>query len=225
MAVPLAGSHSAAADVEAPERAAAEAAALREESGLPRAVSFDVPSLSQYPELPTGCESVALTNALLALGFDLGKTEIAEAWLPQSDSDFVTAFLGDPHSVDGHSCMAPAIVRTAEAYLAAHGSNLEVEDLTGSSFKALLGEVAAGNPVVAWCTIGLEEPGEAYRIASDGDRTYRLYVNSHCVVVHGYDLEAGIVLVSDSLAGQVSYDLEAFVTRYYQIGAQAVAIG
>ncbi|MFR1639590.1 MAG: hypothetical protein ACLSVD_10725 [Eggerthellaceae bacterium] len=49
---------------------------------------------------------MALTNALLSLGFNLGKTDIADNWLPLGEDDFVTAFMGDPHSTDGHSCMA-----------------------------------------------------------------------------------------------------------------------
>ena len=189
-----------------------------------RSASLEVPALAQNPELPTGCESVALTNALLSLGFNLGKTDIADNWLPLSEDDFVTAFMGDPHSTDGHSCMAPAIVRTADAYLAAQGSSLEATDITGSSLDQVLDQVAGGNPVIAWCTIGLEPPGAAYRTARENGRTYRLYANSHCVVVSGYDLNEGLVLVSDSLAGQVSYDLRQFAARYYELGAQAVVI-
>ena len=118
-----------------------------------RSASLEVPALAQNPELPTGCESVALTNALLSLGFNLGKTDIADNWLPLSEDDFVTAFMGDPHSTDGHSCMAPAIVQTANAYLSAQGSPLEAFDLTGSTIEGVLDEVAAGNPVIVWCTI------------------------------------------------------------------------
>ncbi len=44
------------------------------------------------------------------------------------------------------------------------------------------------------------------------------------MVVSGYDLNEGLVLVSDSLAGQVSYDLQQFAVRYYELGAQAVVI-
>ena len=213
------------ADIDAEMRAAQDAAALQADvSQTQRAVSFDVPALEQYPELPTGCESVALTNALLSLGFELEKTEIADSWLPRSDSDFVTAFMGDPHAADGHSCMAPAIAQAASAYLDAQGSALEAVDLTGASLEQLLDEVSAGNPVIAWCTIGLADPGTAYQVARAGDRTYRLYANSHCVVVSGYDLDAGIVLVSDSLAGQVSYDLQLFASRYYELVGQAVVV-
>ena len=80
--------------------------------------------------------------------------------------------MGDPHSTDGHSCMAPAIVRTADAYLAAQGSSLEATDITGSSLDQVLDQVAGGNPVIAWCTIGLEPPGAAYRTARENGRTY-----------------------------------------------------
>ena len=37
------------------------------------------------------------------------------------------------------------------------------------------------------------------------------------MVVSGYDLNEGLVLVSDSLAGQVSYDLQQFAVRYYEL--------
>lgn len=42
-------------------------------SGAMVGVWVDVPCYSQYPELPTGCESVALTNLLNYYGFRLGK--------------------------------------------------------------------------------------------------------------------------------------------------------
>lgn len=225
LALPLLASSSAAADVDIEARAAAEVTRLQSDTNSrARSAALDVPALPQYPELPTGCESVALTNALIACGFDLRKTEIAEAWLPTSDQDFVRAFLGDPASPDGNSCMAPAVASTAAAYLEAHRADLEAVDLTGASFQDLLDEVAAGNHVIAWCTIGMDEPGDCYRTAQVDGRMYRLLTNSHCVVVRGYDLDAGIVLVSDSLAGQVAYPLDTFAARYYALGAQAVVL-
>ena len=224
-ALPLLTSASAAADVDIEARASAEAAQLQGSSGnRARSVHLDVPALMQYPELPTGCESVALTNALLSLGFQLSKTEIADTWLPTSEGDFVYAFLGDPSTAGGHSGMAPGIVQTATAYLSAHQANFEAVNLTGSSFQDVLAEVAEGNPVIAWCTIGLAEPGEAYRTQQAEGRTFRLLTNSHCVVLSGYDLDTGLVYASDSLAGQVTYPVDTFAARYYALGAQAVVL-
>lgn len=218
-------SPSALAATYAQARAAQDVAALQATVSQPyRSIALDVPALQQNPELPTGCESVALTNALLALGFDLEKTEIADNWLPTSDDDFVTAFMGDPHASDGHSCMAPAIVETANTYLAAQGSALMAADLTGAPFDRLLEEVADGRPVIVWCTIGLADPGDPYQVERADGRTFRLHANSHCVVISGYDLDAGTVLVSDSLVGQTSCDMRLLAKRYYELGAQAVVI-
>lgn len=218
-------SPSALAATYAQARATQDVATLQATVSQPqRSIALDVPALQQNPELPTGCESIALTNALLALGFDLEKTEIADNWLPTSDDDFVTAFMGDPHASDGHSCMAPAIVETANTYLAAQGSALMAADLTGAPFDRLLEEVADGRPVIVWCTIGLADPGDPYQVERADGRTFRLHANSHCVVISGYDLDAGTVLVSDSLVGQTSCDMRLLAKRYYELGAQAVVI-
>ena len=48
--------------------------------------SIPIEPMDQYPELPTGCESVALTVALNALGCNLSKTEIAENYLEYNDN-------------------------------------------------------------------------------------------------------------------------------------------
>lgn len=225
LTLPLLASSSSAVDVEDATRASAEITRLQNDAdGLPRYASLDVAALLQDPELPTGCESVALTNALLFYEFDLTKTEIAQTWLPTSDTDFVDAFLGDPFSSDGHAAMPPAIVQAATSYLEAQGSTLTAVDITDSSFEEILTEVAQGHPVVAWCTIGLEEADEPYQTVKRYDRTYGLYANSHTVVVRGYDLDASVVFVSDSLSGQVAYDLETFAERYYAVGSQAIVI-
>lgn len=64
----------AAADIDAEKRAAQDVASLQEDVSHPqRTASLEVPALAQNPELPTGCESVALTSALLSLGFNLEK--------------------------------------------------------------------------------------------------------------------------------------------------------
>lgn len=210
----------------AEEIARIDAAVAAEGGGpaLPRFVQLDVPSFDQNPALPTGCESVALTDALVYRGYDLGVTDIADNWLPLSETDFVNAFMGDPHSTEGNSCMAPCIAQTASAYLAAQGSTLTAEDATGMTVESMLETVAAGTPVIAWCTIDLVEPGQPYAVAWQDNRAYELYDSSHCVVVSGFDLDASVVFASDPLEGRTSYDLALFASRYYELGAQAVVV-
>ena len=63
---------------------------------------MNVPCYNQFPELPTGCESVALTNLLNYYGFGLAKTTIASSYLPlTSGGNFVTAFSGNPFTGTG----------------------------------------------------------------------------------------------------------------------------
>ena len=88
----------------------------------------DVPCYLQYPELPTGCESVALTNLLNYYGFGLGKTIIADYYLPKgSNGNFVTAFDGNPRRSSGGlmGCVAPAITIAGNNFLRAAGSIMQ----------------------------------------------------------------------------------------------------
>lgn len=63
---------------------------------------MNVPCYNQFPELPTGCESVALTNLLNYYGFGLAKTTITSSYLPlTSGGNFVTAFSGNPFTGTG----------------------------------------------------------------------------------------------------------------------------
>ena len=100
----------------------------------------DVPCYSQYPELPTGCESVALTNLLNYYGFGLGKTIIADYYLPKgSNGNFVTAFDGNPRRSSGGlmGCVAPAITIAGNNFLRAAGSIMQAKDVSSRQFLPL----------------------------------------------------------------------------------------
>ena len=112
--------------------------AYRDRPLHPNSVVLNVPCTIQNPELPTGCESVALTNALNYYGFGLGKTVIADAYMPKSNWDFVTAFWGNPHSASNGNCIsAPGLTNTANSFLISRGSSLRAYDVTGTGFYDL----------------------------------------------------------------------------------------
>lgn len=219
-----ADSHSAHADMLAEDSRAGGMCAAIEDAALESVAvaqaTLDVPCYLQNPELPTGCESVALTNLLRSWDFSLSKTELAVNWVPRSNSDFVYAFLGNPFSEDGGCIMAPGLTDAANGFLEGNGSDLRASDVSGSSMTELLECVEQGRPVVAWTTVEMREPGEVLK-ANDG---YVMRDGSHAVVICGFDRDEGSVTVADSLAGVVARDARRFQRIYELMGSQAVVV-
>ena len=176
-----------------------------------------VQELLQYPELPAGCESVALTCVLNAMGYDVAATEIVESYLSidptYSDPN---SFLGDPYT--GGYAFPSAIIATANAYLADVGSSAYARDASGSTFDELLQTVEAGTPVLVWSTMYFTEP--TFTGSSVGP--YLTYYNEHCVVLYGFTED--VVYVSDPLEGLVERDRAEFQRLYEACGALAVVI-
>lgn len=192
---------------------------------IPSSFRLDVPDVLQNPELPTGCESVALTMALMYEGFSLEKTTIADEYLVYTENDnLAEGYYGDPHSDNGAGCFPPALVRTADLYLDSQQSDLQGVDLTGVSLRDLFAYVAGDMPVIVWNTMYMEDPyftGEEFSL---NGTTYRWYNTEHCVVLSGYDLDRGIVYINDPLEGIVERNLEAFEAYYDEIGRFAMVI-
>ena len=187
----------------------------------------DVPCYIQYPELPTGCESVALTNLLNYYGFGLSKTTIAGHYLPLSwSNNFVTAFAGDPFTGTGgfNGCVAPAIVIAGNNYLSAAGSSLRAVDVSFSSIPALKSRLSCGQPIEVWNTEWGGYPGGRYAASWYNGHSYGLWGGNHAVVLKGYDDEEGIVYVSDSISGDVTRDAKVFFSTWQMMDSQAVAI-
>ena len=187
----------------------------------------DVPCYMQYPELPTGCESVALTNLLNYYGFGLSKTTIAGHYLPLSwSNNFVTAFAGDPFTGTGgfNGCVAPAIVIAGNNYLSAVGSSLRAVDVSFSSIPALKSRLSCGQPIEVWNTEWGGYPGGRYAASWYNGHSYGLWGGNHAVVLKGYDDEEGIVYVSDSISGDVTRDAKVFFSTWQMMDSQAVAI-
>lgn len=183
-------------------------------------VDIGVPAIFQNPELPTGCESVALTEALNYYGFGLSKTTIADYYMPWSGYDFVYSFMGNPHTDYGAAIMAPGITNTANDFLRSKGSSLRATELTGASLRSLFGYLDRGAPIVVWNTMYMYEPGgvQAYQ---DG---YEMRSNTHAVTLSGYDPFNDAVLVADPLSGRVWRDRWDFERLYNIMGRQAVVI-
>ena len=187
----------------------------------------DVPCYSQYPELPTGCESVALTNLLNFYGFRLGKTIIADYYLPKGTSgNFVTAFDGNPRRSSGGlmGCVAPAITIAGNGFLHAAGSDKQAKDVSFSSIASIKNRLTCGQPVEMWNTERGSWPGGRYATRWYNGHSYGLWGGNHAVVLKGYDDEQGIVYLSDSINGNVTRDAQIFFGTWQQMDSQAVVI-
>ena len=187
----------------------------------------DVPGYSQYPELPTGCESVALTNLLNYYGFGLGKTIIADYYLPKgSNGNFVTAFDGNPRRSSGGlmGCVAPAITIAGNNFLRAAGSGKQAKDVSFSSISSIKNRLTFGQPVEMWNTEWGSWPGGRYAARWYNGHSYGLWGGNHAVVLKGYDDERGIVYLSDSINGNVTRNAQVFFGTWQQMDSQAVVI-
>lgn len=180
-------------------------------------------NIRQNPQLPTGCESVALTIVLRHYGFSLSKTTIASRYLPRSGSNFVTAFWGNPFSGSGGGIYAPGLTRTANKYLKAKKSSKHAYDLTGIRFSDLYTYLDNNIPVIVWNSMYMRNPVavHSYRY---GGKTWRFYRSEHCVVLCGYDKKNKKVLINDPLSGLVWRKMSSFERIYNKLGKMAVVI-
>lgn len=189
--------------------------------------SIAVGELYQYPELPTGCEAVALTMAINALGNDLGKTEIAENDLEYNDN-YAIGYCGDPASDNGAGIWPIGVVRTVENFAARTGATVYAYNTSKQKLYDLCKLIDAGCPVLVWTTYYMNEPvykdhEEGFGVEYDGE-FYQWYDNEHCVTLCGYDLNAGTVDIADPLRGIVTVDAERFERINAAIGGYSVAL-
>lgn len=199
------------------------------EQPLPEHIQLEVPFISQYPELPTGCEITSLAEVLHFYGYDIDKETLARNYLPmkyeRTTGCFVNYFLGSPWSSHGSGCFAPAIADAANAFLSAHEASLKAHTLSYASVNTLLAQVAKGHPVIVWTSFDYDNPDVTYNeIALDNGQTFSWPVNEHCVVLSGYNLEAQTVTVADPAYGIVERPLDDFTYFYQKYFYQAVVI-
>ncbi len=194
-----------------------------EEDSLPDKALIEMEIVYQHPELPTGCESVALTMLLKYYGFELDKTTIASDYLVYSGSNFAEGYVGNPFSYGGAGIYSPGLTRTANNYLHEQETTLNAKNITGSSPETLYKYIANDTPVVVWNTIHMAGNVPGYTVEHNGVE-YHWDDCEHCVVLTGYDLERNVVVVNDPVDGIVERDAEMFWERYRNLGSMAIMI-
>ena len=191
-----------------------------------RRVQLPVSYLSQYPELPTGCEVTSLTTVLNYLKYNVTKEDMAANYLPKcnlSEGSFWDYFIGDPSADDAFGCYSSPIVTAANTYLKQQGSPYCAYNYSGSEFETFLKELEAGNPVILWSTMYLEKAFITFEWTIN-NQDVKWIAPEHCLVLIGYDLDANTVTLSDPMQGIVTVNMDLVNLRYMQMCSQAVVI-
>lgn len=194
------------------------------ESDVSSSVILEISCLLQNPELPTGCESVALTMVLNTLGYSLEKTMIADQYLVYDSENLAKGYVGDPYSSSGAGVFPPGLTETANRFLRHQHSSLRAYNISGTPFEELYSYIEHGNPILIWTTIDYETPYFSDIINEYQGAFYQWYENEHCVVLGGYDLKKNTVILFDPLQGQTEIEEYIIKNIYDTIGQYAVAI-
>ncbi len=191
---------------------------------VPEETNLSVETIWQLPELPTGCETTALTMVLNYHGFSVDKTSIADEYLVKATDDYPVGFSGDPYSYDGAGIWPPGLAKTARKYLADQDSKLWAHDLSGTSLEDLYKYVAAGYPVLLWVTVDYSDPSFTGYSYEYGGKTYEWFSNEHCVVLSGYSKTNQTVTLQDPQQGEIVEDANLIAGIMDQIGDLSVCI-
>ena len=195
----------------------------------PNSFSLDIPFVSQYPELPTGCEITSLTEVLNYLGYGIDKETLARNYLDMRDTVtqgcFVEYFWGSPWKTTGSGCFAPAIANAANSFLKSQNSSYSAYIMSYSPVEDLFTELSLGHPVIVWTSYNYNDPDVKYNdVTLDDGTVFTWPRNEHCAALSGYDIDRGVVTLADPTYGIVERSMEEFVTYYQKYYYQAVVV-
>lgn len=192
----------------------------------------NVPVISQFPDFPTGCESVSAVIAMRYAGSDITVDKFVDEYLPKSSEfyfengnkygpDPYLTFIGSPKSSNSYGCMAPVIESAMKSY---YGNQKNVFNLTGTSLEELCADyIDNGIPCLTWVSINMIEPYYSRNWTLPNGENFRWLANEHCMVLIGYD-DDNYYFSDPYNASVVSYGKSLCEQRYKSFGNQAIAI-
>ncbi|MBR3778661.1 MAG: C39 family peptidase [Clostridia bacterium] len=204
----------------------------QEVTTTPSKLISNVPAIHQFPQYPTGCESVAAVMALRYGGNQISVEQFVEDFLPKSRDFYVESgmnfgpspyeyFIGNPKSAASYGCMAPVIEK---ALLACIGDSASVNNLSGMSLEEICDQyIDQDIPVIMWATINMLEtnPKNSWYL-SDGTR-FTWPGNEHCMLLVGYD-DTNYYFNDPYVGKLVAYDKTLTEDRFAELGRQALAV-
>ena len=204
-----------------------------EEKSKPKAESgkrvlLEVPAVCQFPDLPTGCESVSTAMVLNFYGETVTAKEFFYSWL--TAVDFKTsggtttgphpndALCGNPDNALG--CWAGAVEKAVNT----HAKGCCATVLPGQTLASLCQNfIRNGKPIVVWATQGMkpEAKGKSWKLPSGENFTW--ITGEHCLVLVGYDDD--FYYFNDPISGGVAaFEKGIAEKRFAALGSQALLI-
>ena len=184
------------------------------------------PVLNQFPDYPTGCESVALFTLLKYYGVNVTMEEITQTLrkgkIPYEEDGILCGgnpkreFVGDPTDVYSYGVYDKPIAKVANKF------KKGIKNITGASLKEVLDLVKKGYPVQVWSSIKLLDPyiSKSWVDVETGD-VVNWRAPLHSMVLIGYSDK--VVVVSDPDTGSIhEFDMVKFENCYNFFGKRAL---
>ena len=186
----------------------------------------NIPLINQYPNYPTGCESVALTILLNYYGINVSPDDVinnlSKGDLPYSEDGILYGgnpelhFIGNPYWDNSYGVYNNPIAEVANIYKSG------VISRTNMPFSEVLNLVKENRPVLVWTSMYLAIPfiGNSWIYKPTGEKI-NWKSNEHAVVLIGYNNSN--VIISDPIGGIIRYQSRStFEDRYNYYGKRAV---
>ena len=198
-----------------------------EEHAEENGVMLDVMEFCQYPDYPTGCESVSLYMLLSYYGVDVSVEKIYDLLpmgaQPYDDDQGVRhganperEFVGDPRSEYSYGVFNEPIAQVAEQFLPG------VLTKTGASVDDIKAVLDTGNPVLAWyVSAPMREIMYRWSWLDERGEMVHWPGGEHAVVVCGYD-DTSITYRDPNAGTTVVIDYDTFEKSFLELGGRIV---
>ena len=190
-------------------------------------VMLDVIEFCQYPDYPTGCESVSLYMLLNFYGVDVTVEQIYDLLpmgaQPYDDEAGVRhganperEFVGDPRSEYSYGVFNEPIANVAEQFKPG------AQTKAGASLADIRAILDTGNPVLAWyVSAPMRDIMYRWSWLDENGETVRWPGGEHAVVICGYD-EASITYRDPNAGTTVVIDCDTFAKSFDELGGRIV---
>ncbi len=191
-------------------------------------VLLDVIEFCQYPDYPTGCESVSLYMLLNYYGVADGTVERIYDLLPMGAQPYddetgvrrganpEREFVGDPRSENSYGVFNRPIARVAEQLMPG------VQTREGAAVDDIRAILDTGNPVLAWyVSAPMRDIMYRWSWLDENGETVHWPGGEHAVVICGY--EGDTLTYRDPNAGAtVVMGADAFARSFSELGGRIV---